>query len=98
MRMSFKQLKSLSVETASGASLGRVIDAILELDGQLIAQYVVRPSRISPKELLISRDQIIRFEQNKIVITDTTMPVTEEGRENIRNVTPEPIAMRETGN
>ena len=94
--MSFKQLKSLLVETASGTPLGRVNDAIVELDGQIIAQYVVKSSRLSSKELLVHHDQVIRFETNKMVVDDALASVrVYEEKKDLRGISPEPVAMRE---
>ena len=78
MRLSFKKIKQLSVETASGIKLGRVSDIVLEIDGQLVAQYVVKHSIISNKTYLISRDQIVRFEDKKIIIDDNVEKIEDQ--------------------
>ncbi len=73
MRMNFKQLKGLDVLTMSGTMLGHVFEIVLEIEGQLVAQYVVRPSVISSKEYLVSRDQIVRFEENRVIVDDNVV-------------------------
>jgi len=70
MRINFKQLKVLDVETVSGLALGHIYDIVFEIEGQLVAQYIVKPSIISSKEYLVSRDQIVRFEKNRIIVDD----------------------------
>lgn len=70
MRLTLKQLKHLMVETASGVKLGKVYDIILESEGQLAFQYLVRPSLLPKKVYLIGRDQILRFTDEKIIVED----------------------------
>jgi len=90
MRLTLKQLKSLAVETASGVKLGHTHDIILDTNGQMIAQYSVKQSIISPKEYLISRDQIVKFENEKIIVEDSAVA------ENKPSTSSEPVAMSES--
>ena len=96
MRLTYKQLKNLQVETASGVLLGNVYDLMLEIDGQLVAQYLVKPSVLINKNYLISRDQVVRFEENKIVVDDNVArrQIKEVKRKN-KILNPEPVMMRE---
>jgi sporulation protein YlmC with PRC-barrel domain len=95
MRMSLKQLKSLGVETISGVKLGHVVDVILEIDGQLVAQYEVKSSFLNNKSYLVSRDQVVRFEAEKMVVDDNIVIAGGKVKEGKREVRPEPVAMRE---
>ena len=98
MRLTLKQLKGLPVETVSGRSLGHVHDLVFEINGQLIAQYLIKPTMISQKAYLVSRDQIVRFEDKKITVDDTVRLVeTDGGTKNKLDIAPEPVAMREEG-
>lgn len=96
-RLTYKQLKGLSVETVSGSVLGHVHDLVLEMDGQLVAQYVVRASVLRGQEYLVSRDQVVRFEVGRLVVDDSVRQA--EGRSSdIRkkiSLQPEPLAMRD---
>lgn len=95
MRISYKQLKKLPVETKSGMYLGRVCDVVFEIDGQLVAQYEVSPSLLSGKKYLISRDQVMNISAEKIVVSDGAASV-EVGQwvEERTAVKAEPAVMR----
>ena len=100
MRLNFKKIKQASVETASGIKLGRVSDIMLDTEGQLVAQYVVKHSIISDKTYLISREQIVRFEDKKIIVDDNVSrdvaqdPKFTSGENSITNS--EPISIRKS--
>lgn len=74
MRATWKQIKKSVVETLSGTPIGHVTDIVFQTEGQEIIQYQVKPSAFRVKEYLISRDQIVRFEENKIIVYDTALP------------------------
>lgn len=95
MRMGYRELKHLAVETQSGAMLGHVHDLVLDTEGQLVAQYEVKSSLLSAKVYLISRDQVARFEEHKMIVVDGITP-TELGsrKKKVMKVAPEPMAMR----
>ncbi|MBT4941725.1 MAG: PRC-barrel domain-containing protein [Candidatus Magasanikbacteria bacterium] len=82
MRLRFKQIKKFTVQTLSGSELGGVVDIVFNTEGQDIVQYEVRPS-LSRKTFLISRDQIVRFDEGVIVVYDTAVP--KEVREKTKN-------------
>ena len=95
MRLDLKQLKQLSVETESGQKLGKIYDVVFELEGQIIAQYLVR-SLLHTKDYLISRDQVVRSEEKRIVVTDS---VAKESVLSVEDPPPirasvEPLTMR----
>ena len=97
MRITFKQLKKLVVETLSGAAIGHVNDIIMDVDGQHVIQYQVKHSLFGGKEYLISRDQIVRFEEHKMVVYDTALPkeLRKQKKESITSMRPEAVALRE---
>ncbi|MFA4831260.1 MAG: PRC-barrel domain-containing protein [Patescibacteria group bacterium] len=70
MRITSKQLKHLDVVTVSGQELGHVRDFVFEIDGQLIAQYIVKQSKWSAKSYIINRDQVVRFAEYKMIVDD----------------------------
>jgi len=70
MRIDLKILKKLSVETKSGVKLGTVYDLVLNTDGQMIAQYLVKSSMVSQKIYRINRDQVINITAEKIMVED----------------------------
>jgi sporulation protein YlmC with PRC-barrel domain len=78
MWLPFKDLKKISVETASGVRLGQVHDLVLEIDGQLVAQYLIKPSVVSRTMYRVSRDQVIKFTEEKMIVDDGV--VKENGR------------------
>jgi sporulation protein YlmC with PRC-barrel domain len=97
MRITFKQLKKLAVETLSGTAIGHVNDVVIDIDGQHIIQYQVKHSLFGGKEYLISRDQVVRFEEQKMVVYDTALPkeLGKFKKESITPMRPEAVALRE---
>ena len=71
MRIHLSELKRLSVETKSGNVLGKIKDIVFEIDGQLIAQYIVKSSMIGGKEYIINRDQVVNFKDGKMIVDDS---------------------------
>ena len=69
MWLDFKHLKQLNVETESGQLLGKVYGLVLELGEQFVVQYKVG-SILRTKKYLVSRDQVIRFEEKRMVVVD----------------------------
>ena len=95
MRLTFKQLKKLTVETLSGTVLGRVHDIVFDIDGQNIIQYIVKSGTINPDESLVSRDQVVRFEEKKMVVYDTASRKKERTLEKILETLPQGVSMRQ---
>lgn len=97
MRLTLTQLMHLSVETVSGTKLGRVYDVVLETEGQLIAQYLVRRLRLGGALYRISRDQVVRFEEHRLIVDDGVVKekMRDESFVGKKRVSVEPVAMRE---
>lgn len=95
MRIRIKQLKRCSVETVSGTMLGHVVDVELETEGQTVLYYHVRRFPVAGDAYMISRDQVVRFEEKKLIVDDAVakeitvpkLPRVAPG--------PEPVTMRE---
>ncbi len=83
MRVSFKQLKKMTVQTLSGTVLGKVSDIVFDTEGQNIIQYTVRSGTLSTEEHLISRSQVVRFEEKKMLVYDTAFKKKERGLEKV---------------
>ncbi len=81
MRFTIKQLKKMTVETLSGIVLGKVVDVVIDDEGQHIVQYEVKRSLTTV--YLISRDQVASFEANKLFVYDTAL-----GKEEKRKIAP----------
>lgn len=69
MRINFSQLKKLPVYTESGVYLGKVVDAVLSVEENLILQYKVR-SHIVGRTFLINNSQVREITAEKIVVDD----------------------------
>lgn len=97
MRISFKRLKQLPVETASGFRLGRVLDCILEVDGQLVAQYVVR-AHLFAEDRLIGRDQVLSMTSERMVVEDRLLKpsIDERIAEASPSMSSKPAVVRES--
>lgn len=93
MRILLRKLKKYIVETESGVKLGKVSDLILDIDDHSVVQYVVRPAFFSSKEYLIGHQQIVRFEDSKIIVEDTIAKVGIKQKSKA-TASPEPVMMR----
>jgi sporulation protein YlmC with PRC-barrel domain len=78
MRMSLKQLRKMIVETLSGTKLGKIQDIIFDIEGQVVVQYEVKHTGISGINYLIHRDQIVKFEEKKVIVYDTVLKQSEK--------------------
>jgi uncharacterized protein YrrD len=88
--------RSLSVETVSGTKLGHVHDLVFEIDGQLVAQYEIRFSLLSGNRYLVNRDQVVRFESDRLVVEDGVLRSNAvKGEAKKAAPSPEPVAMRD---
>lgn len=95
MRMSYTQLKRLPVETADGRMVGHVCDLELEIDGQLVAAYMVRKHRLYPA-VRIGRDEVIIITSKKMVV-DNRVSAQENAFSSSPISNPEPVIMRGEG-
>ncbi len=75
MRLSLKQLRRLKVVTVSGAVLGNICGIVFETDGQTILQYEACGCCLFGKKFLINRNQVVKFEEKKMVVEDTVTGV-----------------------
>lgn len=73
MRVSYSQLKKLSVETKSGDVLGHVCDIVVEVEGHSILQYEVKSSMLSTKKYMIGREQVISITAEKVIVDDAVV-------------------------
>lgn len=98
MRLSLKQLKKMTVETISGIKLGKVEDLVLDIEGQIIVQYEVKHTGISGGDYLINRDQVVKFEEKKMIVYDTVLKMKKE-KNNVSSLKVMPeggVAMRKS--
>jgi len=77
MRITFSQLKKLKIETKSGQMLGKISDIIFDVEGQSAAQYLVKGSVVSTKKYLISRSQVIKIDEEKMIVDDNVEEITD---------------------
>lgn len=96
MRVSYKQLKKMTVETLSGTTLGKVHDIVFDTEGQNIIQYVVKAGTIATEENLVSRDQVVRFEEKKMIVYDTAIKKKDRAMEKIIPVVAEGVSMTQS--
>ncbi|OGH95093.1 MAG: hypothetical protein A2538_04105 [Candidatus Magasanikbacteria bacterium RIFOXYD2_FULL_41_14] len=69
-RVNFSQLKKLPVYTQSGVYLGKVVDAILSAEDNLILQYKVRSRFIGGRIFLINSSQVVEIKADRLVVED----------------------------
>ncbi|OGH87572.1 MAG: hypothetical protein A3J93_03545 [Candidatus Magasanikbacteria bacterium RIFOXYC2_FULL_42_28] len=74
MKITFSQLKKLSVQTQSGVYLGKVVDVVLSVEENLILQYKVRSYKIVGHTFLINNSQVREITAEKIVVDDASLP------------------------
>lgn len=70
MRISLRKLRNVPVETQSGNVLGHVTDVILQTEGQVVVQYVVKTKIIGGDLLFVSREQVVAIEEHRLVVDD----------------------------
>ncbi len=98
MRINYKNLKKLIVETKLGIKLGSVKDMILETDGQNILQYKV--GGLFSKKYLISQEQVLSIDSEKIIVEDNVLEIKIENNVEIGQISSEiePVTMCKSEN
>lgn len=95
MRMPFKQLKKMPVETVSGTKLGKIQEIIMDIENQMVVQYEIKATGMSSEKYLINRDQVARFEAKKVIVYDTVIKKKEKRTAPPLSAVPESgVAMR----
>lgn len=94
MRIDFKILKRLSVETVSGTILGHVHELEIEIDGHLIVQYKVKSSILGQRHYFINRAQVVSIDDKKMIVDDSVAKVTSGSRLKASAPGVEPVSMR----
>lgn len=95
MRMSYTQLKKVSVVTESGNDLGHVRDVVLDVEMHTVVQYEVSSSFLLPKILLIHHDQVVSLTATQMIVRDSVLATAQSGAPAQRTVGQESVAMRE---
>lgn len=69
MRILDSAIKNLSVETVLGTVLGRVREIEIDAESHMVVRYIVKKW---PKgqEYRIHRNQVVRFEEKKMIVED----------------------------
>ncbi|MFH1947009.1 MAG: PRC-barrel domain-containing protein [Candidatus Magasanikbacteria bacterium] len=93
MRFDLRQLRKMNVETESGMRLGKVFNIIFDTELQNILQYEVG-NFFNKKQYLIGCDQVIRFEEKKMIVDDSMKKVGADS-DRSRPIRTEPAMMRE---
>lgn len=82
MRIRKREIINLPVYSESGQHLGRVVDFEFDSASHIILIYYVRSKDIIKellqKELLVSKDQVLSIDQEKMVVEDNTILITEK--------------------
>lgn len=94
MRIAYSQLKKLPAVTVSGTHLGSVSDALFDTESGMLVQIHVKRSLFS-KPLVIARSQIVRFEEEKVVVDDAIERDVDEASGDGGSIDPEPALMSE---
>ena len=75
MFINSSQLKNLPVYAKSGDFLGRVEEAEIDANSQMIARYIVKSSRIvkrlTSQKLVIAASQVVSLDSKKLVVEDS---------------------------
>lgn len=96
MQTSYNEIKNKIVQTVSGIKLGKVCNIQINTEEQFIIHYEVKTKVFSKDRLLISRGQIVRFENDKIIVDDNVKQEKTPVEKPSIEMTTEPIAMRES--
>ncbi|MFA6553631.1 MAG: PRC-barrel domain-containing protein [Patescibacteria group bacterium] len=85
MSLMAKQLIGMPVYTQSDEHLGKVSDFVVDLETQNIRQYSVRSrdliAELLQRDLLISREQVIRITEEKMIVEDSILAETEQKKQ-----------------
>jgi len=90
MLINEKQFKKVRVETQSGQYLGRLVGFDLETDTGKIIKYQVKSQNFiaalfSPR-LLVDKEQVISFDQNKMIVADSLIKDKQSLHESVEKV------------
>ena len=69
MQINIRRLISLPVFTESGKNLGKVADANLDIENQMVTEYLVRPGFLR-EPLLVKRTQVKSITAEKMTVED----------------------------
>ena len=72
MKINFKKLHELPVETESGLLLGNIDDCELDIENHNVVKYLVVHRKLLTKgqELLVSPNQIVSITTEKVIVQD----------------------------
>lgn len=73
MLIALRDLKHLPVETKSGQFLGKVSDCLIDPHSHAIMQYEVRNGHVRKERLLVSRDQVLEINLQKMIVDDAVV-------------------------
>ena len=76
--------------------LGHVKDIVLETEGQSAMQYEV--GGLVGKKYLISREQVINFSENKMIVEDNVIRIESKIEIEKANIDVSPVTMRSESN
>ncbi|HBU07067.1 MAG TPA: hypothetical protein DEB09_03200 [Candidatus Magasanikbacteria bacterium] len=96
MRINYKNLKKLIVETKLGIKLGSVKDIVLDTDGQNILQYEV--GGLVGKKYLVSREQVLSIDSEKVMVEDSVLKIKNKVEIGQISSEIEPVTMCESEN
>lgn len=80
MLLNAKNVIGLPAETESKQKLGKVYDFDIEISSHIIKSYSIEGGFLSSKKLLISRNQVVSIDKEKMVVKDSVI------KEEIKNL------------
>lgn len=89
MRITYKKLINLPVETEDGLLLGRVIDLEIDIENFNVLNFFVKSQHLLKglfeKELIINYKEIIQITEKKIIVSNNLIKtITEKQARNIK--------------
>jgi sporulation protein YlmC with PRC-barrel domain len=80
--ISDKEIKNLPVYGKSNSKIGRVIGFDLDSESQSVIRYHVKPQQVIKNifrgNLIISREQVIEINKEKMIVDDSVEQVSEK--------------------
>jgi sporulation protein YlmC with PRC-barrel domain len=77
MRITYKDISGVPVETESGETLGKLVDLTLDIDTYAVTDLRVAKSsllsKLLPSDLQIHVSQVVSISKEKIVVRDSTV-------------------------
>lgn len=93
MKLACSKILKMHVYTTSGTHMGKVKDISFDIDTGMVVEYLV--NSLLYKTYVIAREQVVRYEEDRIIVEDRVLNDTGEKKVTIPLTPPNPIGLLE---